>query len=108
MILLAVLFAAPRCPGGVRDREIEIGDKVQQLVDQSRLSRARGRRDDVNNRNISRAHSRFCTCSRDFSISAFMASPASVILRASPARPDVLESSVLASRFISWKRKSNF
>ena len=55
-----------------------------------------------------RRHSMFCTCSRAFSISAFIASPSSVIFRASPASPEVLESSVLASRFISCNRKSSF
>jgi hypothetical protein len=42
---------------------------------------------------------------RAFSISAFMASPNSVISVPLPATPAVFESSVLASRFISCKQK---
>src|SRR5580693_482127 len=108
MVLLAVLLAAPQSARGVRNREIEIRNQLQQLVDQGRLPRARRRRDDVDEGPVGCVHSRFCTCSRDFSISAFMAKPASVIFSASPASPDVFESKVLASRFISCSRKSSF
>src|SRR5262249_52470045 len=103
MILAPVLFAATRGPCRVRDREIEIGDVFAQLVDQGRFPGTRRRRDDEANS----AHSRFCTCSRHFSISAFICRPSSVMRSPSPAMPEVFASSVFASRFISCSRKSS-
>jgi len=102
-IFPAILFAAPGSPGRIGDGEIESGDDLADFIHEGGFSRAGRRRDDVDGR-----HSTFCTCSRNFSISDFMTRPISVILRASPARPEVFESSVLASRFISWRRKSSF
>src|SRR5579863_247527 len=118
-VLLAIFLASPRQASGVGDGEVEVRNQLQQLGNQRGLARARRSGNDVNQRLVGSGHSRrgdsrfcihsrFCTCSRDFSISAFMANPASVILSASPARPDVFESSVLASRFISCRRKSSF
>src|SRR5208337_654723 len=102
-IFLAVLFASPRRARCVRDREVQMTNHLEQFVHQRGFARTRGRGNNVND-----AHSRFCTCSRDFSISDFISSPISVIFKASPARPEVFESSVLASRFISCSRKSSF
>src|SRR5579863_7349371 len=106
-VLFAILLTAAQRPRGVGDRKIETRRHREQHVDERRLARSRGRRNDIDDGLVG-AHSRFCTCSRDFSISAFMARPASVIFSASPARPEVLESSVFASRFISCSRKSSF
>src|SRR5256885_2401056 len=103
VVFTAVPLAAAGRPGRVGDGEIEVIDRFAKFVHQSGLSRARRRRDDVN-----LAHSMFWTCSRDFSISDFMANPNSVIRSASPTTPDVFESSVLASRFISCSKKSSF
>src|SRR5580704_3667284 len=118
VVLLAILLASTQGSRGVGDREIETRCHREQYIDQGRFSRSGGCGDDVDDRFVrsihSRVihsqigHSRFCTCSRDFSISAFMARPASVMLSASPARPEVFESSVFASRFISCSRKSSF
>src|SRR5437868_4883120 len=102
-IFEAVSFTAAGRARCVGDGKIQIGDQLADLCNERGFTRARGRRNDVNG-----AHSIFCTCSRDFSISAFIARPSSVILRASPATPLVFDSSVLASRFISWSRKSSF
>src|SRR6266567_5220535 len=107
VVLLAVLLTAAERACSVGDGEIEVRNQLQQFVDQGRFPRSGWRRNDVDDGRVG-AHSRFCTCSRDFSISAFIASPASVIFNASPARPEVLESRVLASRFISCRRKSSF
>src|SRR5690348_11013393 len=102
-ILLPVMFAPAGRARRVGDGEVQVGNDLAELVDQGRLARSRRRRNDEYD-----AHSTFCTCSRAFSISDLMAKPISVILRASPASPDVLDIRVLASRFISWSRKSNF
>src|SRR5215469_4193417 len=107
VILLAMLLAAAAGARGVGNREIKVRNKFQEFVREGRFTRTRGSRDDEDERFGRGGHSRFCTCSRDFSISAFMARPASVILRASPASPEVFESRVLASRFISCSRKSS-
>src|ERR687884_650218 len=108
MIVFPVLLTAPKSPRRVGNGENQVGNELENLVRERGFTRARWRRDDKNEWLAVVAHSRFCTCSRDFSISAFMARPASVILRASPARPEVLESRVLASRFISCSKKSSF
>src|ERR1039458_9021535 len=76
---------------------------LEQFVHQRGFTRTRWRGNNVND-----AHSRFCTCSRDFSISDFISKPISVTFKASPARPEVFESRVFASRFISCSRKSIF
>src|SRR5215469_4279801 len=102
-IFAPVLLAPPGLARSVGDREIQALDQAAQLIDQGRFSGARWRRDDED-----RAHSTFCTCSRDFSISDLMDRPISVICSASPARPEVFDSRVLASRFISCSRKSSF
>src|SRR5580658_7167328 len=122
-IFLAVLFAATRRARGVRDREIQIMNHLEQFIHQRGFARAGRRRNNVddahsekahsndvhsNNVHSKKAHSRFCTCSRDFSISDFISRPISVTFKASPAKPEVFESMVLASRFISWSRKSIF
>src|SRR6201999_2269324 len=44
-------------------------------------------------------YSRFCTCSRAFSISDFIPRPKSVMREPFPLTPPVFESSVFASRF---------
>ena len=54
-------------------------------------------------RGVGRAHSRFCTCSRNCSIAALSARP----MRVSSISAD-FEHSVLASRFSSWHRKSSW
>src|SRR5208337_5527515 len=102
-IFLAVLFASTRRARGVRNREVQVTNHLEQFVHQRRFTRTRWRGNNVND-----AHSRFCTCSRDFSISDFISRPISVTFKASPARPEVLESIVLASRFISCNKKSIF
>src|SRR5207244_2901225 len=104
IIFAAILLTAAGRPRGVGDGEVEVVDDLADLIDQGRLSRTRRRRDDEDER----FHSTFCTCSRDFSISDFMASPNSVMRSPSPLTPAVFESSVLASRFISCSRKSSF
>src|SRR5208283_5847248 len=86
------------------DGEFQVWHDAAQLIRERGFARARRRRDDENDA----AHSRFCTCSRAFSISDFMASPSPVMRKASPATPVVLDISVLVSRFISCNRKSSF
>src|SRR5205807_4369593 len=90
--------------GGEGDRELQVGHELTHFVDQRGFPRTRWGRNDVQNS----AHSMFCTCSLHFSMSDFICNPNSVMRRASPAIPDVLESSVLASRFNSCKRRSSF
>src|SRR5262249_3611509 len=104
VVFAAVLLTATWRARGVRDREFKVGNELAEFVYQSGFSRAGRRRDDEQDS----THSRFCTCSRHFSISAFISSPTSVIRSAPPVIPEVFESSVLASRFISWRRKSSF
>src|ERR1022692_2888034 len=99
------LLAAARRPGGIADGEFEIGNHATDLVGERGFPRARGSRDDED---VAAAHSRFCTCSRAFSISDFMANPRPVMRNASPATPVVFDIRVLASRFISCNRKSSF
>src|SRR5262249_30686216 len=89
VILLAVAFAAARRACGVGNRKFQSGNNAADFVYQGGFARAGGRGDDVDS-----DHSRFCTCSRTFSISDLMESPDSVIFSASPARPEVLESRV--------------
>src|ERR1700719_230998 len=83
---------------------------LQQTLHQRGFSRARRTRNNQNQRreNLGITHSMFCTCSRNFSISAFTSRPMPVICRASLSTPGVLESMVLASRCISCRRKSSF
>src|SRR5437899_9144160 len=109
VVLLAILLAPAEGTSRVGNRKVEVRNQFHQFGDERGFPGARRRGDDVHQRLVGRGiHSRFCTCSRDFSISAFMANPASVIFKASPASPDVFESRVLDSRFISCRRKSSF
>src|SRR5262245_50850635 len=101
MIFAAVLFAAAGRTRGKRDRELQVAYVLPQLIDQRGFAGSGGSGDDVEYA----AHSRFCTCSRHFSISDFICSPSSVMRSPSPATPDVFESRVLASRFSSCSRK---
>src|SRR5437660_521530 len=103
VIFAPVLLAATRRAGSVGDGKIQPRYRPAQLIHQRGFARARGRRDDEYF-----AHSTFCTCSRAFSISAFIASPSSVTRKPWPAMPAVFDSMVLASRFISCNRKSSF
>src|SRR4029077_9123009 len=102
-ILASILLATTGRSRRVGDRKLETHHLRAQLVDEGRLPGAGESREVVDVR-----HSTFCTCSRDFSISDFMMRPISVIFSASPARPEVFESSVWASRFISCSRNSSF
>src|SRR5690242_15637399 len=103
-VFASILFGTTRLAGRVGDRELKVRHGAADDGNQRGFPRSGGRRDDEHIHH----YSIFCTCSRAFSMSDFMASPASVILAASPANPEVLESRVLASRFISCKRKSIF
>src|SRR5206468_4576498 len=104
VVLAAILLAAARQTCGVRDGKLQVRHVLAQLIHQRGFAGAGRCGDNVSNA----AHSRFCTCSRHFSISDFISSPSSVMRNPSPATPEVLESSVLASRFSSCKRKSSF
>src|SRR5262249_40466958 len=104
VIFAAVLLAATRETRGKRYRKLQMLDIFAQLIHERRLAGAGRRRDDIK----CAAHSRFCTCSRHFSISDFICRPSSVMRSPSPATPEVFESSVLASRFSSCSRKSSF
>src|SRR5260370_3151606 len=104
IIFAAVLFGAARLASGVRNGKFQVGNLLPDFIDQRGLARS-GRRGDDEDRSH---YSMFCTSWRPFSISDFMAKPASLMRSASPARPEVLESRVLASRFISCSRKSSF
>src|SRR5262249_35667199 len=108
VVFAAVLFRSAWRARGVADGEIQVGDALADLIHQRRLSRPRRRGDNEHQTVWLLAHSTFCACSRDFSISDFIVRPSSVMRRPSPLTPAVLESSVLASRFISCKRKSSF
>src|SRR5262249_8923777 len=108
VILFSILLTAAGRPCRVGNGKNQVGNQLENFVGQRGFSRTGWRRNDVDQWLSIFVHSRFCTCSRDFSISDFIARPASVIFNASPARPEVFESSVLASRFISCKRKSSF
>src|SRR5580700_1883754 len=102
-IFSSVLLCPSWRPRGVRNRKLQPRYDFARFVHQRRFARTRRCRN-----NVDRGHSRFCTCSRAFSISAFIDNPSSVIFMASPAKPEVLDSRVLASRFISCSRKSSF
>src|ERR1700728_213749 len=52
LVLLAVLLAAPWRTRGIRDRKIQIGNQLQQFVDQSRLPRTGGRRNNADQRPV--------------------------------------------------------
>src|SRR5258708_17439506 len=82
-VFASVLLAAPRRTRSVRNGKLQVDNILAQFVDQSGFARTRGRRDDIEDS----AHSRLCTCSRHFSISAFICMPSSVILSPSPATP---------------------
>src|SRR6202008_3305683 len=68
-----VLLRPSWWPGGIGNREVQSGNDLANFVHQRRLTRTRWR-----GNNIDRSHSRFCTCSRAFSISAFIDNPSSV------------------------------
>src|SRR5262249_3315397 len=104
VIFPAILLAAPGRAGGEGYGELQVRHILAQLIHKRGLAGAGGCRDDIEYA----AHSRFCTCSRHFSISAFICRPSSVMRRPSPATPEVFESRVLASRLSSCKRKSSF
>src|SRR5262249_28509632 len=99
--------AARPCSTGNRRHSAR---QLENLLHQRGFAGAGGARDNQNQRRASSlcAHSMFCTCSRSFSISALISSAKPVIARASLSTPGVLESMVLASRCISWRRKSSF
>src|SRR5208282_925157 len=84
--------------------------KLQYLLYQRRFSRARraGNNQQQRRKPVLLAHSMFCTCSRNFSISAFISRAIPVIASASLSTPGVFESMVFASRCISCSRKSSF
>src|SRR5260370_3649762 len=101
-VLLAVLFATAWRARGIGDGKVQVGNLFQQFADQRGFAGPGRGRNDVNQlMDRWSLHSRFCTCSRDFSISAFIATPASVMFSASPERPENFDSSVLTSHFIS-------
>ena len=106
------LAAAPR-PRGDADRQFEARIALQQVARDGRLAGARGRRQhqhqpaaaNARQRGIARppcAYSRFCTCSRNWSTTAFSSSPMAV----SDAAFD-FEHSVFDSRLNSCARKSS-
>src|ERR1700688_935879 len=98
-----ILLRPARRPSSVRNRKVQSWNDLPNFIHERGFARTRRRRD-----NVDGGHSRFCTCSRAFSISAFMDSPSSVIFIVSPDNPEVFDSNVFASRFISCSRKSNF
>src|SRR5260370_25860377 len=89
-VLLAVLFAAAWRARGIGDGKVQGGNLFQQFADQRGFAGPGRGRNDVNQwLGRWRDHSRFCTCARAFSISAFIARPASVMFSASPPRPEI-------------------
>src|SRR5437773_2949944 len=48
VILVSIAFLAPRRPGRVRHREIQVRDTLHELADQRRFTGARRRRNDEN------------------------------------------------------------
>src|ERR1700732_655304 len=106
IVPLAVALRLARHPRGARNRQHGAG-QLQNLFHQGGLPRARGSGDDEHQR-VRFAHSMFCTCSRNFSISDLISSASRVISRPSRSFPGVFESRVLASRCISCSRKSSF
>src|SRR5260370_6350605 len=108
-VLLAVLFATAWRVRGIGDGKVQVGNLFQQFADQRGFAGPGRGRNDVNQWLVrGRHHSRFCTCSRDFSLSAFIASPASGMFSASPATPEIFESRIFASRFLSCNTQSIF
>src|SRR5690348_3094692 len=103
VVFASVLLAASRRARCVGNGELQVRDEFTDLVNERSFAGAGRCRDHVDDA----AHSRFCTCSRDFSIADFIRNPSSVMRMASPAIPVVFESIVLASRFISCSRKSS-
>src|SRR5581483_12206267 len=91
IVFASLPFTSPRGSRGIGDGEFQVRHNFANALHQRGFARSRGRRNDKYLR-----HSMFCTCSRAFSMSAFIPSPASVIFSASPARPAVFESRVLA------------
>src|SRR5262249_8966419 len=85
VILLAVLLAAPGSTRGVGNGKDQVRNQFENLVGERGFARTRRCRDDIDEWLAVFAHSRFCTCSRDFSISAFISRPASVVVNAFPA-----------------------
>src|SRR5580692_3306125 len=106
IVPLAVALRLARRPSGTRNRQQGAGD-LQNLLHQGRFSGTRGAGDDQHQRR-SLAHSMFCTCSRNFSISDLISRPRRVMSRPAASLPGVLESNVFDSRCISWSRKSSF
>src|SRR5580704_5772069 len=106
IVPLAVTLRLARHPRGARNRQHGTG-QLQYLFHQGGLPRA-GRPGDDEHQRLRFAHSMFCTCSRNFSISDLISSASRVISRPSPPLPGVFESRVFASRCISWSRKSSF
>ncbi len=119
VVFARVLLRAASSPRGPGDGKLQSRNQRAELVDESRFARPGGSRNDEENsrqsllflcvqKSTAQPYSKFCTCSRAFSISDFIPSPASVIRVPLPATPLVFESRVLASRFISCSRKSSF
>src|SRR5579872_1466393 len=109
IIPFSVTFRVPRRPRGARYREH--GPRhFQHFLHQRGFPRPGRAGDDENERLLCgcERHSTFCACSRSFSISDFTSSASPVIANPSDSTPGVLDSSVLASRCISWSRKSSF
>ena len=90
-IFLFILLRPSRRTRGVGDGEVQVGNNLPSFVDERRFAPTRWRRNYVDG-----SHSRFCTCSRAFSISAFMDNPSSVIFIASPDNPEVFDNNVFA------------
>src|SRR5205823_14889400 len=103
-VFAAILLATAWSTRGIGNGKFQIRHDFAQLVGQRGFAGAGRSRNNEDNT----AHSRFCTCSRNFSTSDFICKPSSVIRSASPATPEVFDSSVLVSRFISCRRKSSF
>src|SRR5438105_5415884 len=97
VVVDAVLFARPRRPRRVGDRDLQAGIVAHDGVDERSLARAGRSSDDEQ---LS-AHSRFCTCSRICSMSSLSSSAQSEM-----GAVAALEASVFASRLSSWAMKS--
>src|SRR5262245_41089836 len=105
MVLAPVLLVLAARSRRGRHRKVQLAAELrQQSLHERRFSGPGGTRDDEGERLAThgfhprlRRHSRFCTCSRSFSISSFMRSTSLVILSCA-----VLEPIVLTSRCISW------
>src|SRR5436190_19073480 len=103
-IIDTIPFASSRLTCRMGDRKFQIVKRPEKVMQQRGFPRTRGGRDDVNvgtHPTNDTFYSIFCTCSRNFSISILISIAAWPIAAPRSLSPEVFDSVVVTSRFIS-------